>query len=1411
MFPGVVASDSDLVAELLAAHFPTPVEGATAADGALEPALRTVLPRLEGRLLLRPARRHPRHAACATPTASAPCASDAWARPTGPRAGCWPRRPRRSTSWAPTSSASSSPARWSSSTAAASARCRPSRPSAIDPHLCIFEFVYFARPDSRLYGKEVHAARRRMGERLAAQAPVEADLVMGVPDSGVPAAEGFARAAGIPYGQGLVKNRYIGRTFIAPGQERARHGVRRKLNPLRENIAGKRIVVVDDSIVRGTTQRAVAKMLREAGARRGAPAHLLARRSCGPASTASTSPGATSSSPPAAPSTRLEAFLGVDSLAYLSLENLVAAIGAPGAGFCDGLPDRQLPGTGAGRARDGVVHPPPSGRPGPRLTCPGAPPNRPAAPPTRRSASTSPPATTPCGASGQHVASTARPRCSAPSAASAAASPSNRALRPPGPRGLHRRGGHQGPGGPRRRAFRHASASTWWPCASTTSSAWAPSRCSCSTTSSPASSTPTRWRPWWPGVADGCRQAGCALLGGEMAEHPGAMSPGEFDLAGFAVGAVERDAMLGADRVAVGDVLVGLASPGLRSNGYSLARHVLLERRRPGPRGPGLAGGPAQPGRRAAAPVGDLRPGRAGRHGRAPRSTQRPTSPAADCPGTSTGSCRPTATRRSSAAAGTRRPSSTRSNGWATSMTTRWRASSTSDSGMVLVVAPDAVDAALAALAAKGQPATVVGRGGGRDWARADAGTAVTGTEELRAHLLAHSVRTGDFVLKSGRRSSWFIDSKQTVCRPGGMLLVAEAVLGILPEEATAIGGLTMGADPVAFVTAGVAAARGRALKAFSVRKEAKDHGGGGRIAGALDPGDRVVVTEDTVTRGTSLAEAVHAVPRGRGRGGPGRGRGRPGRDGEGPAGGGGSGLPGPARCPRPGLRLRRALRARTARHTLPVAWARVRRVIGPRAGKDLSVERRPRPSPDRERASHRHPPDPGANDQDTAMADLMTTTKRRNLLGSLYGEVRELTEILATPLTPEDQTVQSMPDVSPTKWHRAHTSWFFETFLLEPSMAGYRSFHPAYAYLFNSYYEGVGARYPRPRRGVVSRPGVTEVAEYRRHVDEAMDSLLGGELSTAVSDLVELGLHHEQQHQELLLMDIKHVLSCNPLQPAYATVTVAEPSSETPVRWVEHEGGLVEVGHDGTGFAFDNEGPRHAVHVEPFALAGRPVTCGEWMAFMDDGGYGRAELWLSDGWATSQADGWESPLYWFRVVDDWWLFTLGGPQPVDPAEPVCHVSYYEADAFARWAGARLPTESEWETVAAPAAGGAVEGRFLDTSHPAPAPDGGDRVVLRRRLAVDLERLQPLSRLPAGRRRGGRVQRQVHGQPVRAARWFLRHAARPRPRHLPQLLPALGSAGPSPACAWPATAEPRRQRHPDEPDGHPLHRRPPDR
>jgi ergothioneine biosynthesis protein EgtB len=294
----------------------------------------------------------------------------------------------------------------------------------------------------------------------------------------------------------------------------------------------------------------------------------------------------------------------------------------------------------------------------------------------------------------------------------------------------------------------------------------------------------------------------------------------------------------------------------------------------------------------------------------------------------------------------------------------------------------------------------------------------------------------------------------------------------------------------------------------------------------------------------------------------------------------------------------------------------------------------------------------------------------------------------LAEPLSAEDQTVQSMPDTSPTKWHRAHVTWFFETFLLGPSQPGYKPFHPEFGYLFNSYYEAVGSRHPRPQRGLVSRPGVDEITRYRAHVDEAMGELLDQVDEGATADLVELGLNHEQQHQELLLMDIKHVLSRNPLAPAYrrgASPLGPGPTTAAPATgWLEHPGGLTEVGHAGGGFAFDNELPRHGVHLRPFALADRPVTCGDWLAFIDDGGYERADLWLSDGWNALPPETPRAPLYWEADEDgQWQVFTLGGLRPVDPGEPVCHLSYYEADAFAHWSGARLPTEAEWEAAAA--------------------------------------------------------------------------------------------------------------------------------
>lgn len=300
------------------------------------------------------------------------------------------------------------------------------------------------------------------------------------------------------------------------------------------------------------------------------------------------------------------------------------------------------------------------------------------------------------------------------------------------------------------------------------------------------------------------------------------------------------------------------------------------------------------------------------------------------------------------------------------------------------------------------------------------------------------------------------------------------------------------------------------------------------------------------------------------------------------------------------------------------------------------------------------------------------------------YRAVREASEALAAPLSPEDCQVQSMPDVSPTKWHLAHVSWFFETFLLAPSGTGYRLFDPAYAVLFNSYYVGIGDRHPRPQRGLLSRPGLEEVRAYRRHVDEAMERLIGS--GRADPDLLKLGLAHEQQHQELMLMDIKHVLSVNPIEPVYAPD--AEPlRAVSEADWREHPGGLYEIGHAGPGFHFDNEAPRHRVWLEPFRIAGRLVTAGDYAAFIADGGYRRPELWLSDGWATAVAEAWEAPLYWSAGDRGWTRFTLAGRRPVHPDEPLSHVSYYEADAFARWAGKRLPTEAEWEVAAASSGG----------------------------------------------------------------------------------------------------------------------------
>ena len=317
---------------------------------------------------------------------------------------------------------------------------------------------------------------------------------------------------------------------------------------------------------------------------------------------------------------------------------------------------------------------------------------------------------------------------------------------------------------------------------------------------------------------------------------------------------------------------------------------------------------------------------------------------------------------------------------------------------------------------------------------------------------------------------------------------------------------------------------------------------------------------------------------------------------------------------------------------------------------------------------------------------------------------VRRLTEALARPLSPEDQTVQSMPDASPTKWHLAHTTWFFETFVLKLHRTDYRAFDPAYEYLFNSYYEAVGPRHPRPQRGMVTRPGVAEILAYRRHVTRAMAELLESE-SASAADIVELGLHHEQQHQELILMDIKHLLSLNPMCPVYAAEAGVPEPATTPLRWLDFEGGLVEIGHAGAGFAFDNEGPRHRTWIDPFALATRLVTSGEYTAFIHDGGYRRPEFWLSAGWECVNQRGWQAPLYWQPDGAGWAVFTLAGLRQVRGDEPVCHVSLYEAAAFAKWAGKRLPREVEWEIAAACVA---LDGNLMEDGHYHPLPAHGE-------------------------------------------------------------------------------------------------------
>jgi ergothioneine biosynthesis protein EgtB len=348
-----------------------------------------------------------------------------------------------------------------------------------------------------------------------------------------------------------------------------------------------------------------------------------------------------------------------------------------------------------------------------------------------------------------------------------------------------------------------------------------------------------------------------------------------------------------------------------------------------------------------------------------------------------------------------------------------------------------------------------------------------------------------------------------------------------------------------------------------------------------------------------------------------------------------------------------------------------------------------------------------------TAPKRSQADSSRADALLARFHDVRDFTMGLCRDLAPEDCVVQSMPDVSPTKWHLAHTTWFFETFILKKWMSGYQPEIPEYAYLFNSYYNAAGDMHRRDLRGLISRPTVAEALRYRSLIDEKIDNLLSDadeEIFREVEPIVTLGIHHEQQHQELLITDIKHVFAQNPLYPVFRAGRARSPSAPpddtdsarpaaAPYQFVDFDEATIEIGHGGNGFAYDNEGPHHRALVPAFSLANRLVTSGEYLEFIEDGGYTRPELWLSLGWMTVNEQRWSAPLYWTKRDDEWWNFTLSGLRPIDKGEPVTHISYFEADAYANWAGARLPTEFEWERAAADLP---IEGNFVETEtfHP---------------------------------------------------------------------------------------------------------------
>ncbi|SHH80721.1 ergothioneine biosynthesis protein EgtB [Cognatishimia maritima] len=313
-------------------------------------------------------------------------------------------------------------------------------------------------------------------------------------------------------------------------------------------------------------------------------------------------------------------------------------------------------------------------------------------------------------------------------------------------------------------------------------------------------------------------------------------------------------------------------------------------------------------------------------------------------------------------------------------------------------------------------------------------------------------------------------------------------------------------------------------------------------------------------------------------------------------------------------------------------------------------------------------------------MNQTLTAASPNNLI-DLFQRTRARTDALVAPLCPEDMMLQSMEDASPAKWHLAHTTWFFEEFILKPHEPGYTSLDDRFAFLFNSYYVQAGPRHARDKRGLVSRPDGQAVRDYRSHVEDSLAALLSRNREDAdeIARLVELGCHHEMQHQELLVTDLLHGLSFNPLMPTYKDPEPVQVTEEVPLTYTRHPGGMDEIGHAGNGFAYDCEGPRHKLYLQDFDMADRPVTNADWIAFMEDGGYRDARHWLMEGHAVATREGWQHPLYWWRQDDEWWTYTLRGPQPVALNAPVVHVSYYEAEAFARWAGARLPTEAEHE------------------------------------------------------------------------------------------------------------------------------------